>query len=372
MGGGGSVVITSFNSIDIMIHFNELYVTEDGKNLVIDAEIDDLDIYENCFITNVLVDVGENCDGNGKSVNALVKYNGTPILVGDADNDGALSKKEIDIWKNLHGLAFAIENGGKKLRYDETKGWWFKSQTKDDDGNYIDVYVTDEFVNLAEEIRTTYRDYILDKEPGTENMSPGQVLAYISDLFGIFSITSETSTIMGDINGDGEVSIPDFNQFVDYILACYNKTAPYIFVGQKTKHFRKCYSVNDLAPLVESGTDLSSKLFIVTVHADCYGDVTAIAEADCGSDVNEITGVAYNGKPLYDSAVSAASSYGDTCDTKDATAFEDFVLRYYGFLFALKCGDLCKAQYYWENYLNVGKTSCKRAYTKPCGCHGLY
>lgn len=104
-------------------------------------------------------------------------------------------------------------------------------------------------------------------------------------------------------------------------------------------------------------------------------DTEAIAKlssesCDCGWDVNVIQGLAYNDKKLYDNALSLAGSYGDSCDNNDASKFIDFILRYYAFQYAVKCGDIEQACYYWNNYLrnNTGGGSMPRG--GGCGCHG--
>lgn len=356
-----------------MIHFNELYITEDGKHLIVDAEMDNDPMYKNCYISRVTVDVGENCTEGGESSNAIAFDAPTNAIVGDLDEDGILSKKELEVWSNLHSLVNARPTSeGIKLRHDEDRGWWFRKQLPDEDGNPIDVFVDQSFVDLAESIRTKYTDMIYNYEPGSsENLTAGQVLSYIHDIFGVFSVTAQESSIPGDLNGDGEVNVNDFNQFIDYLIDCYNKTADYIVVGSRTKRFRKCYDVNDLVPLVELKSDLSPKIFIVTVHAECYGDVTEIANAGCGYDVNKITGIAYNGKPIYCNAVRLASAVGDRCDTSTLDPFIDYILKYYAFDFALRCGDICAAVGYLNDYL-TNSSFPGSVSSGNCGCHGTY
>jgi len=55
-----------------MVHFNELRITDDGKYLIIDAAIDDLDWFANNYITSVAIDVGENYSAAGPSSDAKV------------------------------------------------------------------------------------------------------------------------------------------------------------------------------------------------------------------------------------------------------------------------------------------------------------
>jgi hypothetical protein len=145
---------------------------------------------------------------------------------------------------------------------------------------------------------------------------------------------------------------------------------PIQYIPVKKRHVRICLDKNDEA-LVRLGVeDLSSSLFMVRADA-AGGDAEAIANAGCGWDTSPIFGVAYNGKPLYDSAIRYASSYGNTCNDNDAAVLEDFILRYYSFLLALKCGDVKQACYYYNTYLTsagLGPSSSG----KNCGCHGTY
>lgn len=57
-----------------MIHFNELYITEDGKNLVIDAEIDDFPAYKDCYLERITVDTTKHCEEPGLFKEPLVVW----------------------------------------------------------------------------------------------------------------------------------------------------------------------------------------------------------------------------------------------------------------------------------------------------------
>lgn len=354
-----------------MIHFNELYITEDGKHLVIDAEIDDISVYDSCYIDKITVDVGENCEFGGNSNNALVLFEDYNSIPGDQDNDGKITKKDWWFWYRLAELA----NNPNGLKQRENGSYYYEGQPIDDEYNLLEIYdaeidVPKKMVTLLNKVHDNYPDMgNWDQQPTRRKIWLGYLLSYISDILGS---SFNTSDIPGDIDGDGEVTISDVNAFVAYLWNASEGTVDTYVRGKKVKHFRKCFDVNDLVPLVEVNSNLSSKLFIVTVHAGCYGDTTELMKAECGYDIPEITGVAYNGKPLYDGAVNAAASYGNTCDNNDARTFMDYVLRYYGFLFALKIGDLCQAQYYWQNFLNRGGSSMvNRNYQRKCGCHGI-
>lgn len=82
-----------------MLHFNELYITEDGKNLVIDAEVDNLDIYNDCFISQVTVQIiGYNKAEDKCIYSKTVEAQSCTHFVGDIRNDGMLDEKDIEIW----------------------------------------------------------------------------------------------------------------------------------------------------------------------------------------------------------------------------------------------------------------------------------
>jgi len=229
----GVTLIPPFYFI-IMLHFNELYITEDGKHIVIDVEIDNLDAYNTCYIDTVSIGVMAECSDNIMPDNSVIVYS-----IGK--NDGDASGDELN---------------GKTLSTD----------TQDSNGNS-----SDSSIYAADNVYTTR-------------------------------------------NG---------------------------------KHVQICLDTTDTAIaalLKDTVKDLSKYLFVVKATAGGYeGNIAEIASMDCVFDEKSITGVAYNGKPLYNAAVNYASAIGDNCDTKDFTAFNDFLMRYYGFLFALKCGDLCTA-----------------------------
>ena len=197
----------------------------------------------------------------------------------------------------------------------------------------------------------------------------GCLLSYILDLLGDTAFPN-AGTAPGDLNNDNEVNIGDVNEFVDYVLKCNSGEREPLYSHTGLKHIQLCLSASDLSPLVLPKESLD-KLFVVRVEATCSGDMSAVAELGCRWDEDSITGLAYNSKPLYDAAIKYANAYGDSCDNNDASAFVDFLMRYYGFVFALKCGDICQAKYYWDNYLNGGVTGKTRSF-KPCGCHGRY
>lgn len=282
-----------------MVHFNELYVTEDGSKLIIDAEIDNLEAFEYCYIDSITVDIGDNFESGsstGISSSAVTVWEQPYIAVGDFDQDGAITDNDYALFQDM----------------------------------YDDIYSA-----------------ILNDEEISDDLLP-----YL------------------DANSDGEVTVADLNLLTDILLA---KTVQYTDVPTElTSRKRLCLDATDLAAEGLTVSDLGSQMFFVRVTASYYdpdSEHTAeIAAMDCGWDEENIYGVAFNLKPLYCAFVGIASSYGESCDSSIASSLEDFLMRYYGFMFAIECGDYEQAVNFWDNYLNNGTKSWIPSTT--CGCHG--
>jgi len=156
-----------------MIHFNELYITEDGKNLVVDVGIDDIYVYDKCYIESVSVAPASKLCGDDKTgCDFITVYSGgTGLTYVDMDDDGNITDCDIAIIDRINDLI-------DKMLPDNT------SSAYDING--------DGFVSLA--------DYA----------------CIISVLKGESSANDYPNT--PDINGDGEVKIADANNWMGYIL----------------------------------------------------------------------------------------------------------------------------------------------------------
>lgn len=235
-----------------MIHFNELYVTEDGEHLVIDTEIDNLPIYDGCVIDTISVSASPDCDKTHTKTKEV--YSDGQVNQ-DIINNVSIKKPEVDTGSDVPDPAVLPDN--------------------------------------------------------TNNLT----------------------------------------------------------------HMRLCLGKYELDGILTEDVSFSDHIFTVTVEADVQGDavynLAEITKLSCGWDENIIRGIAYNGRMLYDQAVNLASSYGDDCNDNGQNRFVDFILRYYAFMFAVKCGDIDKACYYWNNYLKGGRSAGKQIHWGGgCGCHG--
>lgn len=354
-----------------MIHFNELYVTEDGKHLVVDAEIDANSAYDGCYIDAITVDLGTNCEGNGFSSNAVKIYDGTRV-VGDLTGSYTITESDVKMWHDLLCLT------SRRLKQSSDCNYYYDDE--DEFGNPTVVYVDSKVPSIMEYVAThyvainTHQTFAVPNQPADDSgFVASKLFQYIVDILGNNTIEGVSMEFVAQTNS----WISPINRFIEYledIVTNRISASELMYTSKKDTHIHICAAPSDLVPLLDAKEkDLSKYIFIVTATANCAdADIVAIERLGCSSDVNGVTGVAYNGKPLYDAAINYASAFGDTCDTNDASAFNDFLMRYYGFLFALKCGDLCTAQYYWENYL-MGSTSSRRlGRSNPCGCHGTY
>ena len=135
------------------------------------------------------------------------------------------------------------------------------------------------------------------------------------------------------------------------------------------RHFSAVLNASAISPLVMPNESLSAKLFLVKVYADCNGNMEDIVNAGCGYDVNPCVGLAYNGYPIYSNIMNLVSSFKNDCDS-DIAPIMDLMLKYYGFQFAVKCSDFCKAAKYLDMLTN--NTTVLSGGGSHCGCHGTH
>jgi hypothetical protein len=329
-----------------MIQFNELYITEDGKNLVIDVSIEDLPVYNNFYISDISLTLLDKCDEAKPTT--VVYTGGTGLTYVDMDGSGYIDYKD----KQLIDWMFSI------LRKFKPTGTQLSKYDVNHDG-FIDLLDIQEI-----------NDYLL----------------------GLIPVKPEYDFVSPSTTGNPEVGIAEMNAIIQAILDIAKQSGLDNDTLEKFKSTMSRYKdlissnaerqVSDpmkrrvrlCLPSIEKPLDfiddaMSNHLFLVTVTADSFGDTSSLASMGCGWDEKVIRGLAYDDKMLYETAVSHASSYGDSCDNNDASSFVDFILRYYAFIFAIRCGDIDKACYYWNTYLKNGGKQQMHA-GGGCGCHG--
>lgn len=377
-----------------MIHFNELYITEDNKNLIIDVEIDDDPQYEDCYITDIVVDKGSSCDNGGLFKNpAIIWEDPEPIVIGDIDGDGVLTDTDRTLLRFMNdfgsgslrkGSHSQYETDVKKLYYNNTskKYYYFTNleedpiEVKTDEDDYA---IGEQMYRLCREIAICYKDSILSESNDDPALfTSGKLLSFLTKDFKdwvYYAISGKYSNVSGDINGDGEVSIADLDTLVNYILStdpasqtCNPDINPVTIHHER--RVRLCIQAIHLGELRLLPKDKLNDIFFVKATASCPTET--LVNTECGCKPNKVVGAAYNSKPLYDAAVNNADNLGDECDNNSLNSFIDWLLRYYGFKFALKCGQLCRAYRQWtylQGGVNISRTTSS---FRPCGCHGTY
>lgn len=152
-----------------------------------------------------------------------------------------------------------------------------------------------------------------------------------------------------------------------YVELCNFSKGVEVPVEEGRRHIQLCLSVDNsvLSNIISDG-HLGNRLLFVQVEAD--GELDAIAsELGCGWDNSCIIGAAFNGYPMYRSIIGYADADSRDCSF-DYAPFIDYIMRYYGFMFALRSGDYPQALRMWKDYLtSEAGTSAPQ---KPCGCHG--
>lgn len=324
-----------------MIQFNELYITEDGKNLVIDVSIEDLPVYNNFYISDISLTLLDKCDEAKPTVS--VYTGGTGFTYVDMDGSGYIDYKD----KQLIDWMF---NTLRKFNYTE------------DDLSKYDVN-HDGFVDI-DDVRIV-NDSINGLIPKQQSFDVNK-----DEEFNIADVNAVIRFIQDNIEHSGLTFAEQskLNDAISRYKELISSNAERQVSDPMKRRVRLCL------PSLENPLDfiddaMSNHLFLVTVTADSFGDTSSLASMGCGWDEKVIRGLAYDDKMLYETAVSHASSYGDNCSNNDASSFVDFILRYYAFIFAIRCGDIDKACYYWNTYLKNGGKQQMHA-GGGCGCHG--
>ena len=387
-----------------MIHFNELYITEDGKNLVIDAEIDDFPAYKDCYLERITVDTTKHCEEPGLFKEPLVVWDAKVKPVGDLDGDGHFTKYDIGLYRRLIAMSsiwdVTATDHNKRIYVREDGSMYYNGllideygdEVYDESGDYAygEVEVDEKLYSIYKYAVYHYDDPIqvgykstTQTQSGADRNTPilsNKFIPFIADQFTDLSIYStifgveNTSGIPADVNNDGEVNIADINTLINalksYQVNIEEGVVEELITGQE-QHVRLCLDASLLSPLINMKDSLSDHIFVVKVEAVMVDKTGDIAKMGCGWDNYIIYGAAYDGYPMYRNFLDLGESYSEDCDDSDADALSDFILTYYGFDFALRMGDWCTAWKYW-NEMKGSTTGAGVMLGRGCGCHGAY
>lgn len=387
-----------------MIHFNELYITEDGKNLVIDAEIDNFPEYKDCYLERITVDTTKHCEEPGLFAEPLVVWEAELKSVGELDDDGKFTRKDLGLYKRLIAMTdiwdITATEHNKRIYVRDDGTMYYNGFLIDEYGDYSydeqgemksgEVTVDEKLYSLYKYAVYNYDDPI-DTSKSTQTQTAvdhntpllsKKFVPFIADQFTDLSIypiifgVENTTGKPGDVNNDNAINIADINKIItsleNYVENISEGTAEEIITGQE-QHVRLCLDALDLTQLIGSKGNLSDHMFVVKVEAVMVDKDGSIAKMGCGWDTATIYGAAYNSYPIYRGFLDMmdTSGSGDACNNFDMENMSDYILNYYAFDFALRMGDWCTAWKYW-NELNGSTTGTGVMIGGRCGCHGPY
>lgn len=248
-----------------MIHFNELYITEDGKNLIVDVELDDLPGNESCYLDEIVIDTGSKCSTSTLFNNPLSVWKSKKA--GDLNGDGVVDAEDYRMLQVMMGVKDSFKNTttntGMKNIYMRDGKYYYRVINPDYDEDHpekwIEYEISYDMAQLCIRIAENYDDLILTGKP--PYLTPGNILNYITsdfdeDAYRKISqvITgediSELTGIPGDVNNDGEANVADLNALIAFVLGLSDGTIdPSDNVVIKERHKRLCLSISDLAGL---------------------------------------------------------------------------------------------------------------------------
>ena len=80
-----------------MIQFNTLKITQDGKSLIINASVKDLDYYKDILIGSIIIDNQDTYSANGPSSNPIYKRSFSNIDLVTGKEIGGFKKINLTI-----------------------------------------------------------------------------------------------------------------------------------------------------------------------------------------------------------------------------------------------------------------------------------
>lgn len=152
-----------------MIHYNNLYITEDGKYLVIDVAIDEDSTYDDVYLYRIAIDTQDTYITNGPSNNAKIIF----LDEGDIEKPsmngiGEVKNSGKDIKKVKHTkLTLSAKDLGVNLNKDMLFIYSTASGFIPGDKPDVIKYITDTILNVVVNTYEVYKSIIpLIKEIG--------------------------------------------------------------------------------------------------------------------------------------------------------------------------------------------------------------
>lgn len=300
-----------------MVEFKELKITPDGKNLIINASIKDLEYYKDVYIDSVIIDTQDTYLPSGPSSNPIYtknfisKLNYKQSFLGEDFKSPVLPLKKGD---KIISSAFTVSLRNSALPIDYT----IKS------------------INLC----------------NTKISNP--VIPTVSTIKN-FEITENNPvvTIIGLDSSNNEVRNTDPN-------TNWNNTQLSVEINYETRNFK---DINIIIPNIDTTIKNVFENNLLFVYIKTVG--TPAPNTPCGMDNITTLGIVSNLYPLYQHTFSYIKELNNTCSIPKN--FINYILQYKAFELAVKTGHYTEAIRYWKKFFMGIKDS---VITSNCGCYG--
>lgn len=300
-----------------MVEFKELKITPDGKNLIINASIKDLEYYKDVYIDSVIIDTQDTYLPSGPSSNPIYtknfisKLNYKQSFLGEDFKSPVLPLKKGD---KIISSAFTVSLRNSALPIDYT----IKS------------------INLC----------------NTKISNP--VIPTVSTIKN-FEITENNPvvTIIGLDSSNNEVRNTDPN-------TNWNNTQLSVEINYETRNFK---DINIIIPNIDTIIKNVFENNLLFVYIKTVG--TPAPNTPCGMDNITTLGIVSNLYPLYQHTFSYIKELNNTCSIPKN--FINYILQYKAFELAVKTGHYTEAIRYWKKFFMGIEDS---VITSNCGCYG--
>lgn len=300
-----------------MVEFKELKITPDGKNLIINASIKDLEYYKDVYIDSVIIDTQDTYLPSGPSSNPIYtkkfisKLNYKQSFLGDDFKSPVLPLKKGD---KIINSVFTVSLRDSTLPIDYT----IKS------------------INLC---NTKISNSVIPTVSTIKN----------------FEITENNPvvTIIGLDSSNREIKNTDPN-------TNWNNTQLSVEINYETNNFK---DINIIIPDIDITIKNAFENNLLFVYIKTVG--TPAPNTPCGMDNITTLGVVSNLYPLYQHTFGYIKELSNTCSIPKN--FINYILQYKAFELAVKTGHYTEAIRYWKKFFMGIKDS---VITSNCGCYG--
>ena len=300
-----------------MVEFKELKITPDGKNLIINASIKDLEYYKDVYIDSVIIDTQDTYLPSGPSSNPIYTKNFI----------SKLNYKQSFLGEDFKSPVLPLKKGDK----------------------IISSAFTISLINSALPI-----DYTIKSINLCNTKISNSVIPTVSTIKN-FEITENNPvvTIIGLDSSNKEVKNTDPN-------TNWDNTQLSVEINYETRNFK---DINIIIPNIDTTIKNAFENNLLFVYIKTVG--TPASNTPCGMDNITTLGIVSNLYPLYQHTFNYIKELSNTCSIPKN--FINYILQYKAFKLAVKTGHYTEAIRYWKKFFMGIKDS---VITSNCGCYG--